>query len=83
MTIEARACSKTGAMLRAALCVVQNREDLNFYADPGAAIRKMPTPSGSPVNILLFHEKNRSGDFRGCTLYRDAAVDDLHYSARW
>jgi hypothetical protein len=63
MTIEARACATTAAMLRATLCVARNREDLNLYADPGVAVRKMSTPSGSPVNILLFHEESRSGTF--------------------
>ncbi|MCG7352172.1 hypothetical protein RQ744_15895 [Roseomonas mucosa] len=63
MTIKARACATTGAMLRATLCVVQNRDDLNLHADPGVAARKMPPPSGSPVGILLFHEKNPSGTY--------------------
>ncbi len=68
MTSEARARAKTDAMLQAALYVVQNPDELNLHADPGVAVREVPTPSGSPANILLFHEKNSSGTFAvaGC-----------------
>ena len=43
--------------------VVQNRDELNIYADPGVAVCEVPTLSGSPANILLLHEKNWSGTF--------------------
>ena len=59
MTTEAHARAKTDAMLQTALYVVQNRDELNLHADPGVVVRKVLTPSSSPANILLFHEKIR------------------------
>ncbi|UZO99458.1 hypothetical protein RMHFA_05737 (plasmid) [Roseomonas mucosa] len=57
-------------MLQNSLYVVQNRDELNFHADPGVAVREMPAPSGSPVNILLFRRRTHPAPSQSHTVLK-------------
>lgn len=63
MTFEARDRTQITALLGAAGWIVENRDELNLDADLGAAVREVPTPSGPPTSIPLFHERNPSEAF--------------------
>ena len=52
MTPEARARTKTNAMLETAGRIVQERGELNLHSGPGVAVRDFPTPTGSADNVL-------------------------------